>query len=118
MRSIFLATLTCVGGCGSGGGGGGRYDFSKPSDAGAGGDLAGTVDDMAMQQSPDLRPPPPSCNDGRLNGDESDVDCGGSCMRCADGRSCRNAADCASNNCLNFTCAPAANCMDFIKNGN
>ena len=41
----------------------------------------------------------PSCSDGVHNGDESDVDCGGSCGTCADGRACRSNDDCASGTC-------------------
>ena len=35
------------------------------------------------------------CADGMLNGDESDVDCGGSCSKCGDGKICRTDQDCA-----------------------
>jgi cysteine-rich repeat protein len=35
-----------------------------------------------------------TCYDGILNGDESDVDCGGSCIGCEDGKMCRTDADC------------------------
>jgi formylglycine-generating enzyme required for sulfatase activity len=44
----------------------------------------------------------PTANDGVKNGDESDVDCGGSTTsapRCAAGRSCTKHADCASDGC-------------------
>ncbi|MBW2965753.1 hypothetical protein KY342_01465 [Candidatus Woesearchaeota archaeon] len=36
----------------------------------------------------------PRCDDGILNNDESDVDCGGPCTRCEDGKICRNDDDC------------------------
>ncbi|MCK4521628.1 MAG: hypothetical protein KAU20_03565, partial [Nanoarchaeota archaeon] len=32
----------------------------------------------------------PTCNDGYDNGDESDVDCGGDCDKCEDGKRCDN----------------------------
>jgi hypothetical protein len=41
-----------------------------------------------------------SCNDGYRNSDESDVDCGGGCPQCADGKSCWGSYDCVSNNCV------------------
>ncbi len=41
--------------------------------------------------------PPATCSDGILNGDESDVDCGGSCLPCADGMRCVTDADCAGS---------------------
>jgi len=63
------------------------------------------------------------CLDGRLNGSESDVDCpcivpGGYAL-CADGRTCRSAADCQSNLCnlTTHTCAADA-CSDGVVSGN
>jgi hypothetical protein len=47
----------------------------------------------------------PSCEDGLLNGEESDVDCGGtSCAPCADGEGCGEASDCISSVCSDGTC--------------
>lgn len=45
-----------------------------------------------------------ACDDGVANGDETDIDCGGSCPACADGMACANAADCTSTQCLNAFC--------------
>jgi len=41
----------------------------------------------------------PKCNDGILNNNESDVDCGGPCVKCKDGKICRNDDDC-ENKCF------------------
>jgi hypothetical protein len=41
----------------------------------------------------------PSCVDAVQNGNESDVDCGGTCLGCALGLRCRIGADCASGAC-------------------
>lgn len=53
---------------------------------------------------------PPSCEDGLRSGDESDVDCGGSCEPCADGSACDQPRDCASEQCYvgvcQLACAP------------
>lgn len=52
----------------------------------------------------------PSCSDDMLNGDEADVDCGGSCpTKCGAGKYCFEDADCASGSCvddanLGFVC--------------
>lgn len=47
-----------------------------------------------------IPPPPPPCLDMVRNGDETDVDCGGSCPgKCAEGQFCLVSADCLSNNC-------------------
>jgi hypothetical protein len=58
-----------------------------------------------------------ACSDGVLNGDETDVDCGGSCGVCAVGNQCLIGSDCSSKVCgLTKTCA-APSCTDGIKNG-
>lgn len=54
-----------------------------------------------------------TCQDGVRNGNETDVDCGGSCPRCATGKTCATRNDCASALCTNGvcqTCAAAADC--------
>jgi len=58
----------------------------------------------------------PTCSDGQRDGDETDVDCGGSCGVCGDGRVCTAAADCASGACTASLCRPAA-CNDEVQNG-
>lgn len=40
-----------------------------------------------------------ACSDGIRDGDETNVDCGGSCQPCADGKSCLVDSDCESNYC-------------------
>ena len=45
------------------------------------------------------------CDDGEKNGDETDVDCGGSCTPCDIGESCGVAGDCLSGFCDANTCA-------------
>ena len=57
-----------------------------------------------------------SCADGVKNGDETDVDCGGSCGVCAEGSACAAATDCASGYCGDGVCA-AASCADTVLNG-
>lgn len=45
------------------------------------------------------------CSDGWQNGDESDVDCGGSCdAKCDVGQHCNGNFDCASDFCVNLIC--------------
>lgn len=62
----------------------------------------------------------PQCNDGTLDGSETDVDCGGTCKQCANGKHCLVAADCTSAHCAPDTtgalsCA-APTCSDGIQN--
>jgi alpha-tubulin suppressor-like RCC1 family protein len=40
-----------------------------------------------------------TCVDGKPGGDESDVDCGGSCPPCPNDKACKQVADCASGYC-------------------
>ena len=92
--------------------------YSLPSDAAVAGDLAVTGDlavgDLVMSGgdlagSADLGH---SCSDNQKNGDETDVDCGGSCVPCAEGKGCTVGKDCASMSCIPVDggmakCAPA-----------
>jgi hypothetical protein len=57
-------------------------------------------------------PLPATCSDGRLNGDESEVDCGGTCDRCANGKTCTTRDDCDSARCAGGQCATCATTAD------
>lgn len=44
----------------------------------------------------------PTCDDGIMNGNETDVDCGGNCLpnkKCHDGLRCNIGSDCNSGVC-------------------
>lgn len=59
----------------------------------------------------------PSCLDRRLNGDETDLDCGGtSCRRCAGGAACLAGSDCQTGRCENGRC-DLPRCDDGILDG-
>ncbi|HUJ24865.1 MAG TPA: hypothetical protein VLW85_02525 [Myxococcales bacterium] len=60
-----------------------------------------------------------SCTDDAQNGDETDVDCGGSCSPCGATLKCGKASDCASTLCVNNACdcppgqhVQATSCVD------
>ena len=54
-----------------------------------------------------------SCADNKKNGNETDIDCGGSCYRCADNMYCKINADCLSNRCEGGICKAAVDpCTD------
>ncbi|MEP7120194.1 MAG: hypothetical protein ABJE95_04750 [Byssovorax sp.] len=61
-----------------------------------------------------------SCTDGVQNGNETDIDCGGTgCpvgTKCADNKHCAVGLDCMSGVCQAGTCKPAT-CTDGVKNG-
>ncbi len=48
---------------------------------------------------------PESCTDGIQNQNETDVDCGGVCDPCEQGKHCIQDTDCASGACVNGVCA-------------
>lgn len=57
------------------------------------------------------------CADGKKDGDEAGLDCGGSCSKCAPGMGCANGADCTS-----LVCGPGGTCLapacdDKVENG-
>jgi hypothetical protein len=58
----------------------------------------------------------PSCFDRVRNGDETDVDCGGSCRACTTAQRCSIASDCDSGSCSGGTCG-APTCSDGVRNG-
>ena len=58
----------------------------------------------------------PACDDEIQNGDETGVDCGGSCSSCSTGLACVVAADCESGVCDDSVCV-APSCDDGILNG-
>jgi hypothetical protein len=57
-----------------------------------------------------------SCFDRVKNGDETDVDCGGSCGACAGGFSCAIANDCESHACESGRCA-LPSCNNGVRDG-
>ena len=61
---------------------------------------------------------PDPCFDSSKNGDETDVDCGGTTCsaRCAAGQSCSGDADCAGGTCSGGVCGMAP-CSNGVKDG-
>ncbi len=59
---------------------------------------------------------PVHCGSSVLDGNETDVDCGGSCARCADGLKCNEGNDCQSDVCEGGECQ-VPTCKDGERNG-
>jgi hypothetical protein len=57
------------------------------------------------------------CDDGQKNGDETDVDCGGSCSPCGLARACLANQDCASGACDTSHLCVADRCSDGHQDG-
>lgn len=61
--------------------------------------------DTTDDDSTSTGPPPPSCDNGVQDDDETDVDCGGPCDRCDFGDGCGSGSDCTTGFCgLDSTC--------------
>ncbi len=58
----------------------------------------------------------PTCADATRNGTETDVDCGGLCSPCANGKSCTAKSDCLSSVCTAAVCR-VPTCTDGVRNG-
>lgn len=54
------------------------------------------------------------CKNGELNGGETDVDCGGVCEPCENGRTCEVDGDCREGSCIERVCQPET-CVDKEK---
>jgi fibro-slime domain-containing protein len=67
----------------------------------------------------ETRPPTDggACNDGIKNGDETSLDCGGSCTACQSGGDCSLPADCLSGLCANGVCQRWAGCGNGLVEG-
>jgi len=60
----------------------------------------------------------PICDDNIINGNETDVDCGGdACQACEDHRNCEENDDCQSGVCGGDNTCAEATCDDGIQNG-
>lgn len=57
----------------------------------------------------------PSCGDGVKNGTETDVDCGGSCLKCPDSQQCIVDTDCRSGGCLGTQCGAPINRPSMVS---
>ncbi len=56
-----------------------------------------------------------TCVDGILDGDETDVDCGGTCRPCAADAACTAPTDCQAGTCTDDAC-DATTCTDGVQN--
>jgi len=64
----------------------------------------------------DVSRTPGPCLDGDMSSGETDIDCGGECDGCTEGKKCNLNEDCATNYCQDNICKIAA-CDDGIMNG-
>jgi hypothetical protein len=86
--------------------------FSEPGSY----DLSLEVFDGFLRVADQLRVTVLACADGVQNGDEADIDCGGSCDVCDSGFACNTDSDCATGVCSGNICQ-VPSCGDGVKNG-
>ena len=55
----------------------------------------------------------PTCSDGARNGDESDIDCGGTCPQCGDMGKCNVNTDCTTGLCDRTCVGLYPNCLEM-----
>ena len=88
---------------------------------------ASLANDAALDVASQPSDAPSSCGDGIKDGDESDIDCGGSCPPCGIGQACLANGDCGhapgcspSSGCacdaVSMTCV-YDHCFDHVKDG-
>ena len=100
--AFLVGSLIVAGGCG---GGGGSPDL--------GAELGASLD--ANRANADLSAS--TCGNGKKDGRESDVDCGGpDCSPCAVGGACKFGSDCRGGLCIANKCS-GPSCTDHVKNG-
>src|SRR5215207_1716394 len=58
----------------------------------------------------------PQCTDLIRNGEETDIDCGGTCGPCNVGDRCNTTSDCDQSTCDDGRCAPLP-CANGVKDG-
>jgi hypothetical protein len=63
-----------------------------------------------------------TCDDGEINGRESDLNCGGTCDPCGDGKRCFENSDCSSHVCKpvdgeDYSQCAEPSCEDDVRNG-
>ena len=110
QRIIALACAIVVAACGCGRDGLPSSEDIRSSDATEGVlGLLDMADDESMLAPIDapVRDATNTCFDHALDGDETDVDCGGSCASCALLKGCRVNADCQTTSCVHRHCVPA-----------
>jgi len=103
----------------AGGSGGGSSDARDLIESDAGDDTQATGEDAGDEPGAEAGPAA-SCDDETVNGEETDIDCGGpTCPKCAAGQICKADADCRSGSCAAGKCAdPFAATGTVEKRGN
>ncbi|MEC7523330.1 MAG: hypothetical protein VYE22_25850 [Myxococcota bacterium] len=101
LRALFALSFLLVAGCDDG-------SIPPPTDSGVRMDTGVVPTDSG--------PPEPMCDNWERDGDETGIDCGGSCPGCEDGSPCTASDDCESDVCQRGFCL-VPSCDDGVRNG-
>jgi hypothetical protein len=84
---------------------GGEQDGGATATGGSGSETGGTAGAAGTAGDNEG----PNCSNGLKDGDETDIDCGGSvCPACVEGKACMVAADCDGGECFAGICLPGS----------
>jgi len=89
------------------------FDVVAKSNAGSSSEISKS-DGVTVDPSKE----PEECDDLKLNGDETSIDCGGSCPKCELNKDCLVNDDCYSGFCNSSKKCAKPSCDDGIENGN
>ncbi|MBI2134990.1 hypothetical protein HYU09_03290 [Candidatus Woesearchaeota archaeon] len=76
--------------------------------------LSNAMESDGITIDPSLKPT--DCSNSIKDPQESDIDCGGPCDLCIEGKICRENIDCSSGFCSSANICSAATCSDNVKN--
>lgn len=91
-------------------------ESTDDSDSSSGSGSESDATDSSSDDTEDTSDTGDPCTNGEQDGDETDVDCGGSCSPCGDDQGCADPGDCQSGVCEDETCQPPS-CDDDVQNG-
>lgn len=91
-----------------------EFGFSPVDGSGVGGASPSTLTSSGGVAGESTMPA--YCDNGVIDGTETDEDCGGACKQCRRGEQCDVHADCENGECTNGRCQDAS-CDDDVKNG-
>jgi hypothetical protein len=76
--------------------------------------ISEALESNGIEINPSLKPT--NCSNNKKDSQESDIDCGGQCDLCVEGKTCRENSDCSSRFCDENNKCKSASCSDNVQN--